>query len=32
MIAGGCGAALGALWAIYLTLLYLAMMQATPPH
>ena len=32
MIAGGCGAVLGALWAFYLTLLYLAMMQATPPH
>src|SRR5438105_13932006 len=32
MIAGGCGAVLGALWAVYLTLLYLAMMQATPPH
>jgi hypothetical protein len=32
MIAGACGAVLGALWAFYLTLLYLAMMQTTPPH
>jgi len=32
MIAGACGAVLGALWAFYLTLLYLAMMQTSPPH
>ena len=31
IVAGGCGAVLGALWAFYLTLLYLAMTQTTPP-